>query len=177
MKRLALALIIGGAGLLVGSAFSGAGVIDAYPPTTTVAPTTVAPTTAAPTTGAPTTAGPVTVTVSNLSPAPGGQFTVTVSNCQGQAVFTLGSSTATVTPVNGTATATLTAPTTPGSFTGTVVCANQTASFTVNVAAPGGLPATGSSGLSTTTAVALVLLVTGIGIFVVTQARRRSTGS
>ena len=91
---------------------------------------------------------------------------------------------------NGTATGTFTAaPTAPGTYTGTGTGVNGTVTFSftipgqaattttgvpVTTAAPSGqIPATGSSGISTTTTVAIGLLVVGAGLLVVAQVRRR----
>ncbi len=92
----------------------------------------------------------------------------------------------------GTSTATLTAPTTPGTYPGTATQGGtQVGAFSVTVpgqaattvpasttapvvTTPGsGLPATGSGGISTTTGIAIGLLVVGLGLFVVAQVRRR----
>jgi LPXTG-motif cell wall-anchored protein len=81
------------------------------------------------------------------------------------------------------ATATITAPTTPGTYP-VVITGSRGFSFTTSltvvaattppVTTPGGgLPATGSSGISTTTGIAIGLLVVGAGLFVVAQVRRR----
>lgn len=79
----------------------------------------------------------------------------------------------------GGATVTLTAPTVPGTYPGTVA-GNQgfSQTFQVVVAAaatpPGGLPATGSGGIDTTMMVGAGLFAVGLGLFAVTQFRRRS---
>jgi hypothetical protein len=94
--------------------------------------------------------------------------------------FVLAGATATAvcTPA-GTAVASLLAPATPGTYTGTAtgVSSGVTASFTVVVQAavtpPGGLPATGSGGISTTTGMAAGLFAIGLGLFGVAQFRRR----
>lgn len=100
----------------------------------------------------------------------------------------------------GTATATLTAPTAPGTYQGTATQGASVQTFTVVVpgqavtttvpattVAPGtpttvaattpgsGLPATGSSGIGTTTGIAIGLLVVGAGLFIVAQVRRRQS--
>ena len=87
-----------------------------------------------------------------------------------------------------------TAPTTPGTYevcatytgTGATVPAGvtrpQTVCTTIQVLAGGpvppgvpggGLPATGSSGISTTTTSAIVLIGAGVALLIVTQIRRR----
>jgi len=49
---------------------------------------------------------------------------------------------------------------------------------TVPATIPGaGLPATGSSGMGTTTGIALGLFVVGLGLFIVAQVRRRQQPS
>ena len=92
---------------------------------------------------------------------------------------------------SATATATFTSAPTPGTYNGTAVGQLQPvdplpvhdsrpgrpprpAPTTVPVTVPGGgLPATGSGGIGTTTGIAIGLLVVGLGLFVVAQVRRR----
>lgn len=121
------------------------------------------------------------VTVDNLSPVPGGTVTATVTGCvDGETVtFTLEDSSTSTISSGGTATGTVTAPTTPGVYTLEVVCGDlvQTVTITVSEPAPTpvpGLPATGGGGIGTTTGLALGLLVIGLGILGVGQVRRRS---
>ncbi len=81
------------------------------------------------------------------------------------------------------ATATFTAPSTPGTYSVGLTGDRGfsfTASLTVVAAATtpattpgGGLPATGSSGMGTTTSIAIGLLAVGAGLFFVAQVRRR----
>ncbi len=94
--------------------------------------------------------GNATVTFS-AAPTAAGTYTVTASGPTSPvqtAVFTIAAQAATTT----VAPAVTPAPTTPGS----------------------GLPATGSSGISTTTGIAIGLLVVGAGLFIVAQVRRRT---
>ena len=171
MKRFAAALMIAGAGLMAGTA-----VVDAYPPVTPV------------------------ITPDDVTPEPGGTFTVTVDGClvgetvnfvfedqtasdicaaNGATAFLLGFVAAA--PATGSASATFTAPTTPGVYvvTATFVTSNQTvnASITVEGATTttvgGGLPATGSSSSGPVITIAVVLLAAGAGLYFVAQARRR----
>ena len=94
----------------------------------------------------------VTVTVSSSNPAAGSTITATITGCvEGEnADFVLGSSTASGVTSGGSASGTLTVPTAAGTYTGTASCASgASASFSITVSAPsGGLPATGSSGIS-----------------------------
>ena len=78
----------------------------------------------------------------------------------------------------GGASVDLTAPTAAGTYPGTVVgTLSFDQPFTVVVVAPvtppGGLPATGSGGIGTTTTVAIGLFAVGLGLFAVAQVRRR----
>ncbi len=137
------------------------------------------------------------------SVAPGGTFTVTVTNClPGETVvitFQGVSQTVTCDSTILQAGATFNAPTTPGTyeacaeFTGTGatvppgVTRPTTVCTTIQVLAPtvtvppgvpgGGLPATGSSGISTTTTTAIVLISAGALLLIVTQMRRRRTAA
>lgn len=118
------------------------------------------------------------VTASPSSPASGASFTATATNCQpGETVnFAFqGQAKSATCSASKTAAASLTAPTTAGTFTGTASYATSggTLSFTVNVAATGGLPATGSSGSNSTMMIAAVLVASGIGMFLVAQRRRK----
>jgi hypothetical protein len=127
-----------------------------------------------------------TATVTPTTTAPGGTVTVVMSGCTpGETVtFVLGSATTSATCAgDGTAVASLPAPGTAGTYTGTAtgVTSGVAASFTVVVALaatpPGGLPATGSGGISTTTGIAIGLFVVGLGLFGVTQVRRRQAAA
>ncbi|MEM1335965.1 MAG: hypothetical protein AAGG08_21155 [Actinomycetota bacterium] len=86
----------------------------------------------------------------------------------------LGSATAT-----GVATFTVTAPSTVGGYTATATGSASGAlgavTFTVSAASTptGGLPATGSDGIGTTTWIAGSLLLVGLGLFAVATVRRR----
>lgn len=136
--------------------------------------------------------------------APGGNVVVNITGCQSDApaealTATLGTSTAAATckaagaalggaALNrtGTASFTLKAPTAAGTYTGTVL-GNQgfSQSFQIQVVGttpptngggtPGGLPATGSNGVSTMTIIALGLFGVGAGLFGVSQVRRRQS--
>jgi len=145
------------------------------------------------------TAPVVTVTVDDPTPEPGQNLNATMRGCQpGETVrFTLVSSTANgqcnstsaglsmlmSTSQTGTATAVVRAPSTSGTFTGTALglTSGRTGTFTVTVsqatAPPGGLPATGAGGISTTTGIAVGLLVVGLGLFAVSQVRRRQAAA
>jgi hypothetical protein len=125
-----------------------------------------------------------TATVTPTTTAPGGTVTVEMSGCTpGETVdFVLESATASATCAeDGTASASLPAPGATGTYTGTAagVTSGVTASFSVVVAQavtpPGGLPATGSDGISTTAGIAIGLLVIGVALFGVSQIRRRQT--
>lgn len=124
---------------------------------------------------------PPGVTVSDSSPPAGGTFTVSVSGCQpGGSVSTTfnGTTTAGTAGADGTASVSLTAPSTAGTFNGSVTCNGQTTNFAVTVAAPaGGLPATGSDGVGTTTMMAMGVFVIGLGLFGVAQVRRRQSAA
>ena len=146
---------------------------------------------------------PPGITTNVPTVATGGSFTVTVTNClPGETVvitFQGASQTVTCNSTILQAGATFTAPTTPGTyeacaeFTGvgaTVpdgVTRPTTACTTIQVLAPtvtvppgvpgGGLPATGSSGISTTTTSAIVLISAGALLLIVTQMRRRRTAA
>jgi uncharacterized membrane protein YtjA (UPF0391 family) len=136
------------------------------------------------------------VTFTQLQSTP----TVIVATCSGALPTLTGSVIGLLLPQQGalpTASATFTAaPTAPGTYNGTAVGAQSGStpfSFTIpgqtattvpppTTAAPvpttqpalvGGLPATGSGGISTTTGIAVGLLVVGLGLFVVAQVRRR----
>ena len=112
-----------------------------------------------------------------------GKTTVTYTGCADGETITFnlpGATPETATGVcsNGTATAVFTAP--PSSTIGTAAgTTSPSLPFTVASLAPtptnppSGLPATGSSGLSTTAGVAIGLLVVGCGLLVVGQLRRR----
>ena len=123
-----------------------------------------------------------TATVSPGSTTPGGTVTVTFSGCApGETVtFTFQGVTVTATcSAVGNATATFTAPTTPGSYTGNAVgvTSGVSAAFVVVVQAPvtppGGLPATGSGGINGTVGIGVGLFAIGLGLFGVAQLRRR----
>ena len=123
-----------------------------------------------------------TATVSPASAAPGGAVTVGITGCapSSSVAVVFNGATSTVTAgATGTATATVTAPTTAGTFAGTATCGTVVASFSVVVAVPtapgGGLPATGSGGIDATTSIAMGLFAVGLGLFGVTQVRRRQT--
>lgn len=150
LKRLTTALMISAAALLAGGAAAQAD----YPP------------------------GSGTVTVSDSSPDAGTSFTVTATNCQPGEIVTFSFQGATKTATcsaSKTAAASFAAPATGGVFNGTASYGTSggTLSFSVNVAAPGGLPATGSSGSNSTMMIAAVLVASGIGMFLVAQRRRK----
>jgi hypothetical protein len=174
MKRLALSLMVAVAALL--GALGPAGVVDAYPVGSSPGITTNVP-----------------------SVPPGGVFTAVVSNCiPGETViftFQGTSVSATCDPTTLQATATFSAPSTPGTYqvcgeltgVGATVSSNATRPTTIctsidvvgsTVTTPGatpggGLAATGSSGLGTTTTSAMVLISAGVLLLIVTQVRRR----
>lgn len=170
MKKLALGLISASAAV-----FGFGLVADAYPPPA------------------------VSVSVDDPTPAPNQPLKVTFIGCQpGETVrFVLLSSTdtspCTATSAglslllqpqqSGTSIGDLRAPPSPGPYTGTAtgLTSGRNGPFTVvvsqAVAPPGGLPPTGSSGISTTTTVAIGLLVVGAGLFVVSQVRRRQASA
>ncbi len=107
---------------------------------------------------------------------------VTVSSCAANSpvLVVFNGATSTVTAdASGNATANVTAPSAAGTYPGTATCGDVVASFSVVVAAPttppGGLPATGSGGIDTTTGIAMGLLAVGLGLFGVTLVRRRQT--
>ena len=131
------------------------------------------------------TVGPVT---------PGGSYTVTYVNCVPGETITFSQPESLPTWVNavcpsggtlGTATASFAvAPTAAGDYTVTALGTQSPArTITFSLAAPGvtvpvtvpggGLPATGSDGLGTTTPIAIGFLVVGLGLFVVGRTRRR----
>jgi len=124
-----------------------------------------------------------TATVTPASLAPGGNATVGISGCPAgsSVVVVFSGTTSTVTAnASGAATATVKAPATAGTFPGTATCGTVVSSFSVVVAAApvvpgGGLPPTGLDGAGTTTSIAIGLLVMGLGLFGVTQIRRRQT--
>lgn len=133
--------------------------------------------------------------VSDSTPAPGGTFTVTSACAVPETVtFTIpgDSDTATCEPgatgaflllqqttPDGVATGTLTAPTAAGTYTVTITgsSSGDLGTVSVTVAAQtdpgGGLPATGSDGVATTTWIAAGLLIVGLGLFAVATVRRR----
>ena len=117
-----------------------------------------------------------TVTVSNGSPAAGGTFTASMPCSEDSATVNFNGTSQTVTPSDGTATATLTAPNSGGTASGTFTCGSDVASFSVTVEPPSStIPATGNSNLNGTLSIAAVLLIAGAGLFAVTQARRRES--
>ena len=173
MKRLVLTLLVAAAALLTGST-----VANAYPP-----------------------ARPPTIIVDVPSVGPGGNFNVTVGNCEaGERVIITFQGQATIVICNPStlqASLGLIAPMAPGTYT---ICSELTGeganlppgvtrpqtlctSITVVAAGPtvpptvpgGGLPATGSSGLSTTATSAIILIAAGAMLLIVTQVRRRRT--
>jgi LPXTG-motif cell wall-anchored protein len=121
---------------------------------------------------------PPSVSVSNPTPAPGSTITVTMNGCvEGESVqFTLEGETASGVTAGGSASAQIKVPTTPGTYTGTATCASGTsAAFSITVTTPsGGLPATGSSGMSSTVMISMILFLVGAGLLVVSQVRRRN---
>lgn len=149
--------------------------------------------------------GSATITFAPANPGPGQTITITITGCtpgetltlklNGVTIATLvcvpastalgGSVTGLLMPQQtgtGQATTTITTPTEPGTYTYTVsgsqgYVASATLVIAAPIAPPGGLPATGSGGASHTTLIALGLLVVGLGLFVVAQARRRRTPS
>lgn len=125
-----------------------------------------------------------TATVTPASSAPGGTVTVGISGCEPSASVAVvfnGATSSVTADSSGAATTTVTAPSTAGTYPGTATCGDVVASFSVVVAAavtpPGGLPATGSNGISTTSGLAIGLLVVGLGLFGVAQMRRRQTSA
>jgi LPXTG-motif cell wall-anchored protein len=123
----------------------------------------------------------VTVTVSSKTPPSGSTITATIEGCvDGEsATFVLEGSTATGVTTGGTASGQLKVPTAPGSYTGSATCASgASANFAITVPTPsGGLPATGSSGINSTVAMSAILLLVGVGLFAVSQIRRRQTAT
>lgn len=170
-------------------------------PTTTVTPTTVTPTTVTPTTVAPTTVAP-TIAAPTLPASPceggaescgnggnggaGGDGGIGAAGDggaggdggQGGAGGEAGLRTVLVpTQATGTgaASATFTAPQTPGTYSGTMTSAAGEQPFSVTVTGSA-LPATGSSDQSGTIfALAVLLVVAGAALFIVAQARRPDT--
>ena len=134
---------------------------DVYPTVPTTAPPPAAP----------------TVSVSTPAPAPGSIITVTMDGCaEGETgLFTLAGETASGVVTGGSASVQIKVPTTPGAYTGTATCASgASANFSITVTTPsGGLPATGSSGMSSTMTISMILLLVGAGLLVVSQVRRR----
>ena len=131
---------------------------------------------------APYNSGGGTATVSPASSAPGGSVAIAVAGCPAGSTISVvfNGATSTVTAsATGTATPTVTAPTTAGTFAGRATCGAVVSSFSVVVAVPtvpgGGLPATGSGGIDATTSIAMGLFAVGLGLFGVTQVRRRQT--
>ena len=125
---------------------------------------------------------PGVVTVSPPTVAPGGTITISVSNCTpGERVdiSVAGISVSVTCGADSVASATIAMPSTPGSYTGTAVgsVSGSNMTFVVTVLAPvvppGGLPGTGSGGVSTTTGMAGGFLAIGLGLFGVSQLRRR----
>jgi hypothetical protein len=148
--------------------------------------------------------GAVNAVVTAVPPVvtPGGQFRTTFTGCTpGESVTfvlvssnargactggaALGSIVGLVLPAQqagtGSATVELTAPGAPGVYNGTATTSQSglTQPFTITVTQavtpPGGLPATGSGGISTTMTVAGGLFAIGLGLFAVTQLRRRQS--
>lgn len=140
----------------------------------------------------------LTVTVGSATVTPGADVVVTVTGCTPGTTVTVELEDVSVTVTceaaggalgsifgliaqtegTGTATATVTAPDEPGTYTGSVTTSDgASASFQVTVLAPtapaGGLPATGSGGISTTTGIAIGLFAVGLGLLGVSQIRRR----
>ncbi|MEY2959748.1 MAG: hypothetical protein RLZZ01_2316 [Actinomycetota bacterium] len=118
-----------------------------------------------------------TVTVSNLSPIPGGPVTVTYDGCEAgdTATFTLGDQSVTAEVVDGVASADLTAPVLPGAAAGSVACSSgATGDFEIDVQASP-LPATGGAGVDAKGAAAGAMLLVGAGLLGVSQIRRRRT--
>ena len=149
MKRIAVALMATAAVLSFGSGVSAQEENPAYP----IPP---AP----------------TVSLSTSSPTAGAQFTVTANGCPAGATATFEFQGQTA---SGSTQATFTAPTAAGTYAGSVTCGGTTVSFSVNVAPTAGtIPATGGGSSSgTTTSIAGMLLVAGVGMFGVAQFRRR----
>lgn len=124
------------------------------------------------------------VEVSPATAPPGGTVTVSVTGCTDGEVLTVtfNGATSTATCVASAATIVLTAPTTPGTFSGTITGSQGFSQpFQVVVAAaavpPGGLPATGSGGVNSMMTIAGGLFAVGLGLFAVTQFRRRHAGA
>jgi hypothetical protein len=119
-----------------------------------------------------------TVSVSTPTPAPGSTITVTMDGCaEGESVqFTVAGETASGVTTDGSASAPIKVPTTPGAYTGTATCAGgASATFSITVTSPsGGLPTTGSSGLGSFATISMILLLVGAGLLVVSQVRRRN---
>lgn len=128
--------------------------------------------------------------------SPGGQFTVVVGCIIPESItFDFLGTTFTVICANnrltqaesldGTASATFTAPTTPGTYSGTVdfpTTADQTFTITVQAVTgttnpSGGLPPTGSDSTGSTIIIATTLLLAGVAMFAVAQRRRRDATS
>ena len=150
--------------------------------------------------------GSEAVSFEPTSPAPGTTVTITITDCTPGEVLTVainGTTVGTATCVaagnlnagsvvglllprqvsTGQATLQFVAPSAPGTYTVTVTgTQGYSRTITLVVAAEtappaGGLPATGSGGLDTTTGIALGFVVVGLGLFVVAQVRRRQQAS
>ncbi len=178
MKRLVLTVLVAAATMLGVSALAPAGIAGAYP-----------------------ISRPPVISVDVPTVGPGGNFTITIGNClPGERVRIRFQGTVRIVICNpSTLQASLpaVAPMTPGTYeicgdltgTGTTVPPGvvrpTTVCTTIRVVAAvptvpptlpgGGLPATGSSGISTTTTSAIVLLGAGALLLVVSQVRRRRT--
>ena len=132
----------------------------------------------------------VTITITGCTP--GEVLTVTVNGavvgtatCTASAALTTGSvlGIGLVQQVAGSATLTFEAPSAPGTYS-VVITGSQGFSFTTSITVAsqattpattpaGGLPATGSDGIGTTTGIAVGLLAVGAALFLVAQVRRR----
>lgn len=114
----------------------------------------------------------------------GGKSTVTYNGCVNgdTIVFSLPGATpptVSATCTGGVAVASMTPPAGAGTYAGTAKgTTSPLVNFSVAVLAPtapaGGLPATGSSGISTTGGIAIGLLAVGLGLSVVARVRRRT---
>lgn len=123
------------------------------------------------------------VEVSPPTVVPGGDVTVSVTGCTSGEILTVtfnGDTTTDTCVASSSATIVITAPSGPGTYGGTVVGSqgfSQTFQVVVVAAASppgGGLPATGS-GINSTMTVAAGLFAMGLGLFGVTQFRRRQS--
>lgn len=137
-------------------------------------------------TGYPPTGSGITVDDPNPEPGQPVEITVDCGDTDGSVTVSVGGTSTTGDCVDGSVTVTITAPSADGPSTvtvtnnegetvGTIVLnVSGTATTTPVTVPPGGLPATGSDGISTWTSIGIGLLVAGLGLFAVATVRRRS---